>query len=257
MEPPPTNGFGNGQDVDSLTAGVRKLNIKLKVPSPEENAMRERVAAEQRKSAAEERKKATSRASRKLTGSKPTKTPVAKPAAKALPLAESQKQNSSPEISDHPSEGMQAEDASVTEAEAVELSGSQVVSSPTSSVTWEAAQVETQPPTAELPAMVKEERPAPMLEAGQQSVTLAISPPLTPRPPEAVESPQTPGQLPVASMGQAKYKLPIFTSTGPIPFASAMAHEARQSAQSDTTAAPPQSQPQDHAENDLGQYIAD
>lgn len=36
-------------DMDSLAAGVRKLNIKLKVPSPEENAAREKKAAEQRK----------------------------------------------------------------------------------------------------------------------------------------------------------------------------------------------------------------
>lgn len=38
-----------GDEMDNLAAGVRKLNIKLKVPSPEENAARERKAAEQRK----------------------------------------------------------------------------------------------------------------------------------------------------------------------------------------------------------------
>lgn len=36
-------------DIDGLAAGVRKLNIKLKVPSPEEHAARERKAAEERK----------------------------------------------------------------------------------------------------------------------------------------------------------------------------------------------------------------
>lgn len=38
-----------GDEMDNLTTGVRKLNIKLKVPSPEENAARERKSAEQRK----------------------------------------------------------------------------------------------------------------------------------------------------------------------------------------------------------------
>ncbi|RAK75526.1 histone deacetylase hosB [Aspergillus fijiensis CBS 313.89] len=38
-------------DVDNLAAGVRKLHIKLKVPSPEENAARERRAAEERRRA--------------------------------------------------------------------------------------------------------------------------------------------------------------------------------------------------------------
>ncbi|PYI24279.1 Arginase/deacetylase [Aspergillus violaceofuscus CBS 115571] len=40
-----------GDDVDNLAAGVRKLHIKLKVPSPEENAARERRAAEERRRA--------------------------------------------------------------------------------------------------------------------------------------------------------------------------------------------------------------
>lgn len=35
---------GQQDDVDTLAAGVRKLNIKLKVPNPEENAARERAA---------------------------------------------------------------------------------------------------------------------------------------------------------------------------------------------------------------------
>lgn len=37
-----------GDDVDSLAAGVRKLNIKLKVPPPEEQAAREKKASERK-----------------------------------------------------------------------------------------------------------------------------------------------------------------------------------------------------------------
>lgn len=45
----PANGGSKNSEIESLAAGVRKLNIKLKVPSPEENAARERKLAEERK----------------------------------------------------------------------------------------------------------------------------------------------------------------------------------------------------------------
>lgn len=41
---PSVPGLGQQDDVDNLAAGVRKLNIKLKVPNPEENAAREKAA---------------------------------------------------------------------------------------------------------------------------------------------------------------------------------------------------------------------
>ncbi|QGA16935.1 hypothetical protein EYB26_004605 [Talaromyces marneffei] len=49
--------------IDDLSAGMKKMSLKLKVPSPEENALREKKAAEQRKKAA---------AAKKTTTSKPT-----------------------------------------------------------------------------------------------------------------------------------------------------------------------------------------
>ncbi|RAH71971.1 histone deacetylase hosB [Aspergillus aculeatinus CBS 121060] len=46
-----TENKSTSDDVDNLAAGVRKLHIKLNVPSPEENAARERRAAEERRRA--------------------------------------------------------------------------------------------------------------------------------------------------------------------------------------------------------------
>ena len=43
------NEYARNQDLDTLSTDVKKLNIKLKVPSPEENAAREKKLAEERK----------------------------------------------------------------------------------------------------------------------------------------------------------------------------------------------------------------
>ncbi|KAL4869364.1 hypothetical protein BDV12DRAFT_196416 [Aspergillus spectabilis] len=52
-------------DINSLTANVQKLSIKLKVPSPEENAARERKAAEEHKRRASKNPPKASRSPRK------------------------------------------------------------------------------------------------------------------------------------------------------------------------------------------------
>ncbi|OJJ46380.1 hypothetical protein ASPZODRAFT_151941 [Penicilliopsis zonata CBS 506.65] len=61
------------EELDSLTAGVKKLSIKLKVPSPEENAAREKKAAEERKRASAKPVKLP-----RKTGSKKPAQPVRK-----------------------------------------------------------------------------------------------------------------------------------------------------------------------------------
>ena len=75
-------------DMDSLASGVRKLNIKLKVPSPEENAAREKKAAEERKKASKaprSQRASGVKSSRtspdaKATHSEPSPAPVSAPA---------------------------------------------------------------------------------------------------------------------------------------------------------------------------------
>lgn len=48
-KPLSSNEYARNQDLDTLSSDVKKLNIKLKVPSPEENAAREKKAAEEQK----------------------------------------------------------------------------------------------------------------------------------------------------------------------------------------------------------------
>ncbi|OKL62546.1 hypothetical protein UA08_02731 [Talaromyces atroroseus] len=55
------NTIGNDEtenSIEDLSTGIKKLSIKLKVPSPEENAIREKKAAEQRRKAAAAKKAA-------------------------------------------------------------------------------------------------------------------------------------------------------------------------------------------------------
>jgi histone deacetylase HOS3 len=60
--------------IDDLSAGMKKMSLKLKVPSPEENALREKKAAEQRKKSAAAKKATTSKptAAKAGRGTKPT-----------------------------------------------------------------------------------------------------------------------------------------------------------------------------------------
>lgn len=81
--------------IDDLSAGMKKMSLKLKVPSPEENALREKKAAEQRKKAA---------AAKKATTSKPTASKAGrdtKPTAKvvnAVPGQTQQSRNALPKL---------------------------------------------------------------------------------------------------------------------------------------------------------------
>ena len=96
--PTETSMDNQHEDVDSLTAGVRKLNIKLKVPTPQENAAREKKAAEERKHAPKTFKY---RASGIRSPNAPP-TPIRDPAPAATPQGQtvkSEDEPSSPEIS--------------------------------------------------------------------------------------------------------------------------------------------------------------
>ncbi|PYI12062.1 histone deacetylase HosB [Aspergillus sclerotiicarbonarius CBS 121057] len=180
-------------DVDSLAAGVRKLHIKLKVPSPEENAVREK---ERERRASEERKRAASRA-----GSKPPKEPR-KPAGRALPASTSKV----------PRLGVSGGHKPISSTPVASQAGKVEAKEDHSIVT----PVATSPP----PAMEKGSegtdngwnRAEPEVAAG-----MVMSPPLTPgdgsdgRPQSVLFSP--PG------MTLARDGLPVMMSSGRIPFA--------------------------------------
>ncbi|GAM33309.1 hypothetical protein TCE0_003f00117 [Talaromyces pinophilus] len=89
--------------IDDLSAGMKKMSLKLKVPSPEENALREKKAAEQRKKAAAAKKATASRptASKAGRGAKPTSKAAApsgqsQPARDGLPKLEKSSQHEVP-----------------------------------------------------------------------------------------------------------------------------------------------------------------
>ncbi|KAL4803944.1 histone deacetylase domain-containing protein [Aspergillus unguis] len=188
-------------DIDSLAANVGKLSIKLKVPSPEENAARENE-----KKAAEERKRKTSK------GPAKTQTPrnvsagkrlVSNPTSRKTSPAETRTEE--PRLPDVPPAQIQ----DVTESNPLVTPDA---SSPTTAP-------ENQKP---VPHVTDRWTKAVFGEyaAPAQSTSAGVSPPLTPGPASNAASPQSMLFSPPASASLTKHGLPGFTSTGAIPFAS-------------------------------------
>lgn len=89
--------------IDDLSAGMKKMSLKLNVPSPEENALREKKAAEQRKKADAAIKATTSKpaAPKTARGTKPTTKAAAvpgqsQPARNVLPKLKKDSQHGVP-----------------------------------------------------------------------------------------------------------------------------------------------------------------
>lgn len=186
-EAPPPTGTENSRpdDMDSLTAGVRKLNIKLKVPTPEENAAREKKAAEERKKAKASRSQRASSVLKSSTAKRPSFSASASPApsSTALPTETKQetKEPSSPDMSSIPS--------------TVTIGRPGITSRKTSAQSSFVATTAT-----------------------------TTTPPLTPASTmQDTFHPQQQSSLfsPTASATQSKHGLPTFTSSDAIPFASA------------------------------------
>ncbi|KAK2760191.1 hypothetical protein FQN54_002258 [Arachnomyces sp. PD_36] len=78
-KPLSANEQTRNQDLDTLATDVKKLSIKLKVPSPEENAAREKQAAEERKKARASRPGLPKRSTASGSNTKSRNTPVATP----------------------------------------------------------------------------------------------------------------------------------------------------------------------------------
>lgn len=184
-EAPPPTGTENTRpdDMDSLMAGVRKLNIKLKVPSPEENAAREKKAAEERKKAAK-----TSRYQRSssVLKSSTTKNPAfsaSAPPSTAPPLETKQEAR-------EPSPDM----ASIPSTVTIGRPGSRKASAQPSF----AASITTTNTPPLTPASASTATTQDTFHPQQQSLF-----------------------SPTASVTQSKHGLPTFTSSDAIPFASA------------------------------------
>ncbi|OGM39350.1 histone deacetylase HosB [Aspergillus bombycis] len=174
-------------DVDSLAAGVRKLNIKLKVPSPEEHAARER----ERERQTSKRVFKTPNPFKKSSGTKGLNAPVNKSeACSNMALVRPEAENpipSSPTTTDMVAEGSG-------------IPGGTVLNS-------RSAIISTAVPSQTLPP------------------EMAISPPITPGATHDITRPQHALYSPPISEPSLKAGIPVFTSNSPIPFAPASAHD--------------------------------
>lgn len=171
-------------DMDSLTAGVRKLNIKLKVPSPEENAAREKKAAEERKKAAKASRSQKSSSALKSSTIKHPGFSASAPPSTASPLETKQE-----------TRGPSPDMASIPSTVTVGRPGSRKTSA-RSSFAATATTTSTTPPLT--PASASTATTQDTFNPRQQSLV-----------------------SPTASIVQSKYGLPTFTSNDAIPFASA------------------------------------
>ena len=180
-KPLSTNKHAGNQDLDALATDVKKLSIKLNVPSPEENAAREKKAAEERKKAATKvpRPGLTKRSTASGSSTKSYNIDTTVSGQTSVVTPELQKDDPTQEIkmSDYPQS---------------------------------ARSLPTPCPTS----------PSLLAQPFQQPSNSAISPPQTPGLYHQVPHPQITIKSP-PSVRQTKEDLPQFTSTSTIPFASA------------------------------------
>ncbi|OXV08398.1 hypothetical protein Egran_03839 [Elaphomyces granulatus] len=232
----PVNGAGKNQDIDNIASGMRKLNIKLKVPSLEENAIRENRAA-----GLEERKKSAVRSPRKQVGAKAAKAVVSKGVTETPSHSEYLQTTAPPVLSDLSDEGIRTDCGSISKP-GTAVSSSHMLPPETSSSTISSSATrvsEMEAPALELSTANKEGQVSTDSLPPQPSL-IDMSPLLSPGPAQAVAHPQIAVQSPPASVGQAQHNLPTFASTGPIPFAPPGAHGVYRYGEQDFEIRPPQ-----------------
>ncbi|KAF9892348.1 hypothetical protein FE257_002125 [Aspergillus nanangensis] len=202
-------------DLDSLTAGVRKLNIKLKVPSPEEHVAREKKMAQS------QRRRSGKGSS--MSPKSPTKSPAKSSAPKksrASPTKTASRSLFTPSHteapSDHPSSG-------TAEPKGTSIHGLQTV--PFDRYTTDPTTLpSTVEPTgiqwADISQFPKHEEVSAPSSLGIPSARMGIFPPLTPGTVQDVNEPQQSTLYsPPVSAVPTRHGLPVFTSNSPIPFA--------------------------------------
>ncbi|KAL2866856.1 histone deacetylase hosB [Aspergillus lucknowensis] len=221
------DGTQRPQDVmDTLTADVRKLSIKLKVPSPEENAAREKKAAEERKRKTVKAPPKASRSPKKAPADKGSIPAAASTAAAvssishnglplpAIPASSYPLKEQTPnDIERHPGRSLVTPDAS----------------SPTPFIEPEGPKGEI---LTEADGWNQNPIPSGSNTAPSHSPYAGISPPLTPGPQSDSTSPQSMLYSPLTSASVTRHGLPVFTSRGPIPFAPSNVTKEEDSAQS-------------------------
>ncbi|THC91796.1 hypothetical protein EYZ11_008748 [Aspergillus tanneri] len=191
-------------DVDSLAAGVRKLSIKLKVPSPEENVARENKMAE-------ERKKRSSKAAIKMP-----KLPKKPSGAKASTSTSrpSSRSSSTPTSSGPSTVTVQARTSSITKSEEQERAPSSSLetleTSSSAAGGFAVASLHDRPSAA---------RSVEVLNPPSSQAPLGGTASLTPESLPSTVQLRTSLYSPPTSAVLNRNGLPVFTSNSPIPFA--------------------------------------
>ncbi|KAL4937978.1 hypothetical protein BDV06DRAFT_201936 [Aspergillus oleicola] len=215
-----SNNDGAIDDMDSLTADVKKLSIKLKVPSPEENAARERKAADERKRKPAKSTPKTSRTPKKASADKSPSRPISRGTSQPPAASSPRDEAVLPELPKSTftvQERMAAFERQDGPSLATPAASSPTpVPAPASASSVETKEPETatstehqwdQEPTAGEPA------------SSTPSAYAGLSPPLTPGPTSDSISPKFTLFSTPASVSVNRHGLPGFTSHGPIPFA--------------------------------------
>jgi histone deacetylase HOS3 len=206
------NGDRREGDVDSIASGMTKLSIKMKVPSPEENVLRDKKAAEQKV------KKPTGRSPKKPVASRilPPKS-----ARSIAPKALEKTSTAAPRKSEHAQSVVPA----AGEAK-LEPDPSVKIEVPPSIVQYDGTGGFSTPPSVTSNAGV------PGIESHYGGYatypTTSPTPAGYPLGQVPMMQPQITVQSPLAYAAPGRHNLPTFTSTSQIPFASQPMHHLTQ-----------------------------
>ncbi|KAL6231179.1 hypothetical protein BDW75DRAFT_50502 [Aspergillus navahoensis] len=192
-------------DMDTLASDVRKLSIKLKVPSPEENAARERKAAEERKN---KTLKAPFKASRSPKKALPAKQPSTV-ASKLTSQPSPSNSHDNSALPDDPRQMSTDTGESVAERQTSQSLAAPDASSPTPTI--EAKELALRR-WAQKPVIGGRS------PSSSQSAYAGTLPRLIPGPASDSASPMSTLFSPPASASVTRDGLPGFTSKEPIPF---------------------------------------
>ncbi|KAJ0422579.1 histone deacetylase domain-containing protein [Aspergillus carlsbadensis] len=202
-------------DMDSLTANVGKLSIKLKVPSPEEHAAREKRAVDERRRGTAKPTSKPSRSPRKASGKASTPTLASTTTSQHPDVS-----RSSPE--EPPLPTMHAPDHTVKQEPPKDNERHPGLSLATPDAS---SPTPIEPEVARAEGLVEGNNWNQNAILGSshippsQSPHAGISPPLTPGPVSDSASPRSMLYSPLATESISRTGLPVFTSRGPIPFA--------------------------------------
>ncbi|PGH00200.1 hypothetical protein AJ80_09208 [Polytolypa hystricis UAMH7299] len=199
----------NEQDVDSLAARVNKLNIKLRLPSPEEHAARERRVAEEQRKVVRSSTKSQKRTS--------TVQKIGAKSATSGPTKLTLKMSKSPEATMPPAQDIPLPSSDPIMHDEYDTPGANVtmdannipttlgLSSPTSTVTPVSQGLASAPGYPSLRTVSPPFTPASVPSATQLQPQITV---MSPPPPPY-------------SACHSRDKLPVFTATSAIPFAPA------------------------------------